>query len=275
MARVSLAALAALAAAAAVAAAAAPPQRRRAGVGAGAGAARGAGLVEPVLPSAATAAARVGADGAPTLASIVSVADFGAVTGGGGDNTAAFQAALDSLAPTGGVVFVPAGNYSFSGALVIPTATALVGVYQSVPSHEIDQGATLPNDGSVLLPRANAGNDTATPFITVSENGAIKGFTIFYPDQAPDVAPVPYPWTIALTGNNPAVLDVELLNCACVGVGALCVWVGVYVSRGRIGAAPHPACSVERHPGGGLRAVQHCARAGAARQHRHLCGQHV
>jgi hypothetical protein len=67
------------------------------------------------------------------LASVVSVLDFGAKGDGTSDNTAAFQNALNSLQPLGGVVFVPAGNYSFSGSLNIPTATSLVGTYQSVP----------------------------------------------------------------------------------------------------------------------------------------------
>jgi hypothetical protein len=40
----------------------------------------------------------------------------------------------------------------------------------------------------------------------------IRGVLIFYPDQVGGVVPVLYPYTIALTQNNPAVLDVELLN---------------------------------------------------------------
>src|SRR5205085_4917354 len=34
----------------------------------------------------------------------------------------------------------------------------------------------------------------------------------FYPDQKIDDVPTPYPYTIAMRGKNPAVLDVELLN---------------------------------------------------------------
>ena len=35
---------------------------------------------------------------------------------------------------------------------------------------------------------------------------------IYYPDQKTDEAPAPYPYAIAMRGNNPAVLQVELLN---------------------------------------------------------------
>jgi len=38
-------------------------------------------------------------------------------------------------------------------------------------------------------------------------------FIIDYPDQDPNAVPVPYPWTFDLIGDNPAVTDVECLNC--------------------------------------------------------------
>jgi hypothetical protein len=82
-----------------------------------------------------------------------------------------------------------------------------------VQSHEVDQSATFPDDGSVLLPRGGRGSENGTAFLTINENSALKGFTIYYPEQLPTIAPVPYPWTITLNGNNPAVIDVELLNC--------------------------------------------------------------
>lgn len=54
------------------------------------------------------------------LADIVSVKDFGAVGNGVADDTAAFQAAIDSLPKSGltnggGTIFIPAGNYLITG----------------------------------------------------------------------------------------------------------------------------------------------------------------
>ena len=40
----------------------------------------------------------------------------------------------------------------------------------------------------------------------------MRGFSVFYPDVNASAAPVPYPFTITMVGNNVAVQDVELLN---------------------------------------------------------------
>ncbi len=34
-----------------------------------------------------------------------------------------------------------------------------------------------------------------------------------YPQQAPTGVPVAYPWSVDMVGDNPAVIDVECLNC--------------------------------------------------------------
>jgi hypothetical protein len=167
------------------------------------------------------------------LTSITSVLDWGAVGDGHTDNTAAFRAALDSVA-NGGIVFVPAGQYSFDGTLSMPTATSLVGTYVTVPSHEVDQGAQAPTDGSILMPRGGRGSENGSAFISVAEDCTLKGFTIYYPDQAPNAAPAPYPWTISMSGNNAAVQDVELLN----------PWNGISA----VGAARHYIARVQGQP---------------------------
>jgi hypothetical protein len=51
---------------------------------------------------------------------VVSVRDFGAVGNGITDDTAAVQAAIESLAETGGVVFFPVGKYLINGQIVLP-----------------------------------------------------------------------------------------------------------------------------------------------------------
>ena len=51
---------------------------------------------------------------------VVSVRDYGAIGNGIANDTAAIQAAIDSLEETGGVVFFPVGHYLVPGQLVLP-----------------------------------------------------------------------------------------------------------------------------------------------------------
>ena len=46
----------------------------------------------------------------------------------------------------------------------------------------------------------------------MGDDAAVRGLLIYHPDQLGTAAPVSYPYAIALTGTNSAVLDVELLN---------------------------------------------------------------
>jgi hypothetical protein len=41
----------------------------------------------------------------------------------------------------------------------------------------------------------------------------LKGFVVYYPEQNHQTTPVPYPWTIFMSGTNSAVQDLECLNC--------------------------------------------------------------
>lgn len=144
------------------------------------------------------------------------VRDFGAKGDGKTDDTAAFQRALDEAGKAGGgVVVAPRGNYLFKGHLVVPSGVTLKGVWESVPAHNGIRDAGLPkptDDGTTFLVTEGAGSEEAPPFITLNTNSALKGVVLYYPDQKTDDVPVPYPWTIAMRGKNPAVLDVEMLN---------------------------------------------------------------
>ncbi len=144
------------------------------------------------------------------------VLDFGAVPDGESDNTSAFQQALNAAsAAGGGTVFVPTGRYSFAGSLEVPKEVALAGISPYAPAHAgvRDRNDEKPVYGSVLMPRANAGSEEGPPFILLQTNATLRGVCVFYPDQDPKgPAPTPYPYTVAMRGNNPAVIDVELLN---------------------------------------------------------------
>ena len=144
------------------------------------------------------------------------VMDFGAVADGESDNTTAFQEALDAAgAAQGGVVTVPTGRYAFDGCLTVPKEVVLRGVYAYAPAHAgiRDNSEEKPVYGSVLLPRANAGDEDGPPFVLLQSNSSLQGVCVFYPDQDPEgPAPTPYPYAVALRGNNPSLIDCELLN---------------------------------------------------------------
>ncbi len=161
----------------------------------------------------ALAAATVSAQDAP--AKVISPRNFGAKGDGKTDDTPAFQRALDAAAKGGGAVSAGRGAFYFAGHVNVPNGVTLEGTWKSVPSHAgiRDRGATKPtDDGTTFLVTENAGSEAGPAFITLNHNSTLKGVVIYYPDQKTDRAPVPYPYAIALRGNNPAVLQVELLN---------------------------------------------------------------
>eukprot|EP00050_Salpingoeca_kvevrii_P014100 m.32637 g.32637 ORF g.32637 m.32637 type:complete len:334 (-) comp5558_c0_seq2:3218-4219(-) len=145
---------------------------------------------------------------------VFNVRDYGAKGDGSTDDTGAFAAALSAAATaSGGEVFVPTGRYLLAGTLAIPSAVVLRGSYLSVPSHPmVDKTPSPPSDGSVLMPTAGRGNDSATPFITINADAAMAGFVVYYPEQTHNTYPVPYPYSVSMIGNNAALTDVELLN---------------------------------------------------------------
>jgi hypothetical protein len=152
---------------------------------------------------------------APAAPEAVSVRDFGAKGDGKTDDTAAFQKALDGAAKNGGVVRAGRGNFFFAGHLRVPRGVTLEGVWKSVPSHAgiRDRGEARPtDDGTTLLVTENATSEKGPAFITLGDNSTLKGVVLYYPNQKTDQAPAAYPYAVAMRGNNPAVLEVELLN---------------------------------------------------------------
>ncbi|MDR1962345.1 MAG: glycoside hydrolase family 55 protein [Planctomycetaceae bacterium] len=147
---------------------------------------------------------------------LLNVRDFGAVGDGNTDDTAAFQKALDAAATSDSqVVSVPRGNYRFGGSLNVPSGVTLKGVWESVPSHigVRNKGQVKPtDDGTTFLVTGGQNKADAAPFLTLDTNSTLKGVCIYYPDQKEDDIPFEYPWTIAMRGKNPAILDCELLN---------------------------------------------------------------
>ncbi len=132
------------------------------------------------------------------------VIDFGAVGDGKTDNTPAFQTALSKAAPTGGVVYVPAGQYRFDGVITIPDGVTLKGNSEGPTSARLDKG-------TMLLVFAGRDAENSSPFITLHNNSTLKGLSIFYPQQViEDVHP--YPYTILIKGSRSNIIDITLVN---------------------------------------------------------------
>jgi hypothetical protein len=147
---------------------------------------------------------------------VYSVRDYGAKGDGKTDDTAAFQKALDAAGLAGGgTVLADRGNFFFAGHLAVPAAVTLAGIWKSVPSHVGLRNAGSPkptDDGTTFLVTENEGKEDGTGFITLTDNSTLSGVVLFYPLQKDNQEPRAYPWAVVMRGQNPAVLDVELLN---------------------------------------------------------------
>lgn len=138
----------------------------------------------------------------------ISVIRFGAVPDGKTDCTEAFQKALDATQKMGGgIVQVPSGAYRIATHILIPEGVTLQGQW-TAPHH-----SNMPTSvtGTVLYAEEGRGSEDGPAFITLSENAAVRGFTIFYPEQViEDVQP--YPWTIAGSRMHCTIENVTFVN---------------------------------------------------------------
>ncbi|SPE55232.1 hypothetical protein SBV1_2100011 [Verrucomicrobia bacterium] len=133
---------------------------------------------------------------------------YGAVGDGTNDDTAAIQAALNTVSSNGGgVVFLPQGNYLVKSSLTVPPQTSLVGVWRAPSAFSQYLGTTL-------LAVAGAGATNGNPFITLQgNNSTLDGVTIFYPNQVANNPPTAYPWAIrGGGGDNVTIQNVLLVN---------------------------------------------------------------
>ncbi|KNC47685.1 uncharacterized protein AMSG_11788 [Thecamonas trahens ATCC 50062] len=145
--------------------------------------------------------------------SVTNVLDHGARAGDGSfDNAVPFQAALNAaLAAGGGIVWVPAGQFTFHSSITVPVGVSLEGTYRAPPAHNVGEGGLPPTHGSVLLVVGGRGEASGTPFATLKQDATLRGVVLYYPDQDPKAAPTPYPFTLSLSVNS-AVIDVEGVN---------------------------------------------------------------
>ncbi|MBP5738212.1 MAG: hypothetical protein J6X38_03935 [Abditibacteriota bacterium] len=149
----------------------------------------------------------VAANADTTVKGVYNVADFGAKPDGITDCTKAFQNALNACDRAGGgVVKIPVGDFLFKGHLDVPRNVTIEGV-ASAPARFDDHRS------SRLLAVENKGKEDGEPFLYMRECSAIKGLTIFYPEQSPDPEKVvAYPWTVRGDGDNINIEDVLMIN---------------------------------------------------------------
>ncbi len=140
--------------------------------------------------------------------SALNVADFGARGDGGTDDTEAFANALKAAAERGvSEVAAPPGLYRIGGALEIPHGISLSGSWKS-PHHAQTVG---PTTGTVILAVGGRGREDGPPLFLLNANAALRGLTIFYPEQSMREV-VPYPWTIQGRGMHCTIENLTLVN---------------------------------------------------------------
>ena len=143
----------------------------------------------------------------------VNVLDYGAIPDNQTDCTAAFQAALTAASKTNAkVVYAPQGLYVFKSSIQVPSGVTLQGTFTTVPSHDLWTHQPL-DDGTILIPTGGRGDTNPESFfIQLNANAGLTGVVIYHKEQEKVNLPVPYPWSIMMVGDNPAVTDVEILN---------------------------------------------------------------
>ncbi|HQO36681.1 MAG TPA: glycosyl hydrolase family 28-related protein, partial [bacterium] len=133
------------------------------------------------------------------------VTDFGAVGDGKTDSTRAIQNALDAAGENGGgEVFLPVGNYVLESSVRIPSGVTLQGIWNA-PHHST---ITL---GSALWIKHGKNQEDGPAAIDLSPSSALRGVTIYYPEQSPDKI-IPYSYAIHGRGMNPTVENVTFIN---------------------------------------------------------------
>ncbi len=140
---------------------------------------------------------------------VFNVLDYGAVPNDGLDDTAAIQTALNAAgAANGGIVTVPAGEYTIATRLTVPQNVTLQGESPMPPPQD-----DLRRGASVLMAYEGAGNAAGAPFITLRMCATLSRITVFYPNQIDANPPIAYPWTVAGSGeDNVSIVDVTLIN---------------------------------------------------------------
>lgn len=147
------------------------------------------------------------------LDTVFFASDFGAVADANflnfntaTDNTKAIQHALNCASSVGGgVVYLEAGNYYVKDWLVIPEGVELKGVSENNRHFGVAQrGTTLVTDHGM-------NNESAEPFISMSDGAGLTGLNVFYLNQH-YAYNIEYPPTVFVAGDNCYLYNVTIPN---------------------------------------------------------------
>ncbi|MGA2868902.1 MAG: glycosyl hydrolase family 28-related protein, partial [Verrucomicrobiota bacterium] len=145
----------------------------------------------------------------PAKQALLNVLDYGAVTNSSGDSTAAIQAALNAAgANGGGIVYLPAGQYSTTNTLFVPSGVELRGANEM--RHSTVESLDRQEKGSILLPTGGQGTTNGPVAIALEANSGLVGVTIFYPTQTSNS--IPFPATIQGQGANVYAIALQCPN---------------------------------------------------------------
>jgi hypothetical protein len=120
------------------------------------------------------------------------------------DQTANLQQALDAAGVAGGVVELGTGEYLVAGSLRIPPGVCLRGVNQAPQYSNMLKG-------TIILATGGRDNEAGPALIEMGESSAVKGLTVYYPEQSIDDVH-PYSWTFHLSGFDQTVENITLVN---------------------------------------------------------------
>jgi hypothetical protein len=126
------------------------------------------------------------------------VADYGAIADDGQDDTPAFQKALDAARDAGGgIVYAPAGRYTFRGRLTLHSAVTLRGDWTP-------PGTKAPHGLTRFEVYWGKSQPEAPDFILVQAGACLRDVTLHYPEQS-FAQVIPFAPAIGLSGNAAAV----------------------------------------------------------------------
>jgi hypothetical protein len=156
---------------------------------------------------------------------VFNVRAFGAKGDGTTNDIAAFQNAVaaakynfdsNQLRPAKTLVWAPPGRYAFQDvggsavSIVLPEGVELRGSYGGPPTH--GQFSAQTKDGTTFVISTGANQPDGPPFIQLNNNCAVRGISLFWPNQTPDAVPVPYPYAFARDTQAGSAVNVTIEN---------------------------------------------------------------
>lgn len=137
----------------------------------------------------------------PTSMRVYDITEYGAESGT--DSTEALKKALSDASKTGGIVYVPQGEYYINDYITVPSGVELRGIYD-MPTHPVTKG-------SVLMTQVGKYDENGRAFVTLSEGSGVNGISFYYTDQSYTDF-IPYSWTVQSTGKNCWAINTVFIN---------------------------------------------------------------